>query len=57
MIISVDDNVGGTIILKAQAVVVNGNLIIDAKDMVIRMNADDIRGVLDDNKRVSSTTV
>jgi hypothetical protein len=57
MIISVDDNVGGTIILKAQAAVVNGNLIIDAKDMVIRMNADDIRGVLDDNKRVSSTTV
>lgn len=57
MILSVDDNVGGTIILKAQAAVVNGNLIIDAKDMVIRMNADDIRGVLDDNKRVSSTTV
>ena len=53
MILSVDDNVGGTIILKAQAAVVNGNLIIDAKDMVIRMNADDIRGVLDDNKRVS----
>lgn len=57
MMISVLDNVGGLIPLRAQAVVVDDDLIIDAKVMVIRIKADEIRSVLDDNKRVSTTAV